>query len=175
MDSNCALNLSLDQQAQIWSQNRTINHSVYINKTPIKPNDVVIQVSMITTFIHNNPNWQFQTRWLENLKLVKFIEEKTENDWVKDQTCASVRWKHSKHILEVKSSALWVQTAKKWNKLIKSLELDLNISDESNCYVWEVNIINYLLIQQQKVCGDLIMISGRKWEGPRHGVKESSL
>lgn len=43
-------------------------------------NDVVIQVSMITTFIHNNPNWQFQTRWLENLKLVKFIE-KTENDF----------------------------------------------------------------------------------------------
>lgn len=60
---------------------------------------------MITTFIHNNPNWQFQTRWLENLKLVKFIEEKTENR-VKDQTGASVRWKDSKHLLEVKSSAL---------------------------------------------------------------------
>uniref|UniRef100_A0A669DA51 Reverse transcriptase domain-containing protein n=1 Tax=Oreochromis niloticus TaxID=8128 RepID=A0A669DA51_ORENI len=91
-------------------------------------------------FIHNPPNWRLQTKWLQNPEFVKFIEEKIEIyfELNTDQTCASVRWEGFKAYIrgEILSftSTKNKQQRKRMETLdrqIKSLELDLNVSDDS--------------------------------------------
>lgn len=90
-------------------------------------------------FTHKQFRWRFQARWLQNSNFVKFIGEKIDNyfELNTDQTCAAMRWEGFKayirgEILSYTSTKNKQQQKQMeiLDKQIKSLELDLNASDD---------------------------------------------